>query len=752
MLEEGYPGVHIMEVPSGVRTIVGAATSNLAMIGHFARGPVDRAVRVSSWSDVERTFGGLDRRFVAAYALQEFYQQGGSTAFVARIVFQNGTAILTTTEAALTVEALTPGTAGNSLRVGFSHNNDGTFDMVVAESAAVSAATVLFPNLSAQVGAAGFAETVVNAPVAMGGSAQVRLLNVRHRPAETTPGTAASALAPASMTALAGGTGGATPTPASLTRDSEALPALTIQSLIPGTGGNALTVAVAQPAPPTGRFTLTFAGPNAPAALTNLTIDPTDVDYVVNRVANASFAPDPGVRIVLGRHELRVPAVTTTPAAFTGGGLDVPAATTLLPRTGGGDAMRVSAANPGGWGNSLRIGVAPTAGGGFDLLVAEFLGTERVQAETFRNLNITPGDPANAETVVNQQSTLIRVSEVTGLPAETAAGIELDDLTFAQLRPLAGGLDGVLPGEPAWGEGASAAFQGSATNITGLAALDGIVPEIFNLMSIPEAPLMSDLGVSMYAAAGAYCRDNLAFLLVDHPDANDTADDITDWDIAAFLGTDLARSAAICFPRIERSDPLGGRREMPASGSIAGVMARTDATRGVWKAPAGLDASLAGVVPSVIMTDRQQGRLNQRGINCLRAFPNIGTVNWGARTLAGADTLASEWKYVPVRRMALFLEQSLKRALPWVVFEPNDEALWAQIRLNVGAFMQDLFVRGAFQGASPREAYLVKCDGETTSQVDVNNGIVNILVGFAPLRPAEFVIVRLTQLAGRLAA
>ena len=153
-----------------------------------------------------------------------------------------------------------------------------------------------------------------------------------------------------------------------------------------------------------------------------------------------------------------------------------------------------------------------------------------------------------------------------------------------------------------------------------------------------------------------------------------------------------------------------------------------------------------------MMTDRQQGQLNQRGINCLRAFANVGTVQWGARTLAGSDSVASEWKYVSVRRTALFLEQSLKRALPWVVFEPNDEALWAQVRLNVGAFMQSMFIQGAFQGSSPREAYLVKCDGETTSQQDVNSGIVNILVGFAPLRPAEFVVVRLTQLAGRLAA
>ena len=133
-------------------------------------------------------------------------------------------------------------------------------------------------------------------------------------------------------------------------------------------------------------------------------------------------------------------------------------------------------------------------------------------------------------------------------------------------------------------------------------------------------------------------------------------------------------------------------------------------------------------------------------------MPVYGIVSWGARTLDGADQKASEWKYIPVRRLALFLEESLYRGTQWVVFEPNDEPLWAQIRLNVGAFMQNLFRQGAFQGTSPREAYLVKCDKETTTQNDINLGIVNIVVGFAPLKPAEFVILKITQLAGQVEA
>ena len=182
-------------------------------------------------------------------------------------------------------------------------------------------------------------------------------------------------------------------------------------------------------------------------------------------------------------------------------------------------------------------------------------------------------------------------------------------------------------------------------------------------------------------------------------------------------------------------------------------------TPAVWAQPAFPSRALRIVVPfgaggvadlTAVLTDGENGQLNPRGINCLRSFPEAGRVVWGARTVRGSDQLASEWKYVPVRRTALFIEESLYRGTKWVVFEPNDEPLWAQIRLNVGAFMQNLFLQGAFQGRSPREAYLVRCDAETTTQNDINLGIVNILVGFAPLKPAEFVIIRIQQLAGQI--
>jgi phage tail sheath protein FI len=306
------------------------------------------------------------------------------------------------------------------------------------------------------------------------------------------------------------------------------------------------------------------------------------------------------------------------------------------------------------------------------------------------------------------------------------------------------GVDGDDPGSTAW------QTTGPPVLKAGLNALDKIAPEIFNLLCIPAAAnFTSDTNtVDIYSTAAAFCEARRAFLIVDIPESVDTAVE------ALALARKLpSRNAAIYYPRLLTSDPLrpGRSRNASASGAIAGIYARTDATRGVWKAPAGTDADLRGAAPALPLTDLQNGGLNPFGVNALRNFPVYGSVVWGARTLYGADQRASEWKYVPVRRTSLYLQESLYQGLKWVVFEPNDEPLWAQIRLNVGAFMQGLFRQGAFQGTSPRDAYFVKCDRDTTTQSDINLGIVNIVVGFAPLKPAEFVVVKIQQIAGQIA-
>ena len=297
--------------------------------------------------------------------------------------------------------------------------------------------------------------------------------------------------------------------------------------------------------------------------------------------------------------------------------------------------------------------------------------------------------------------------------------------------------------------------EGGKTNKVGLYSLEQLFTRggIFNLLCIPPYVTNTDIGVGVMAAAATLCENRRAMLIVDPPMAWTSIDKA-----ATNFGQDAehlprTRNAAVYFPRLKEGNPLHDDQIEPFApcGLVAGVYARTDAQRGVWKSPAGLDASLVGVTGlDVPMTDDENGLLNPLGINCLRTFPVFGRVVWGARTLRGADDYADEYKYVPVRRTALFIEESLYRGLKWVVFEPNDEPLWAQIRLNVGAFMHNLFRQGAFQGASPREAYFVKCDSSTTTQNDINLGIVNIVVGFAPLKPAEFVVIKLQQIAGQI--
>jgi Bacteriophage tail sheath protein len=293
-------------------------------------------------------------------------------------------------------------------------------------------------------------------------------------------------------------------------------------------------------------------------------------------------------------------------------------------------------------------------------------------------------------------------------------------------------------------------------NKTGLWSLEQT--DLFNLLVIPpnvqstqDAMYVDgNLGNDIITLALPYCRQRRALMILDSPEGWTSKEHITPGDVVS-PGSNASYSA-LFFPRIEYPNPFNDNRLEPfcPSGAIAGIMARTDSERGVWKAPAGLDAVINGVTQlTVDLTDMENGDLNPQAINCLRNKPEIGPVVWGSRTQEGDDRLQSQWKYIPVRRIALFLEESLFRGTQWVVFEPNDEPLWSQIRTSITAFMQGLFLQGAFQGSSPEEAYFVKCDDETTTQADIDNGIVNILVGFAPLKPAEFVVISLQQMAGQ---
>ena len=435
------------------------------------------------------------------------------------------------------------------------------------------------------------------------------------------------------------------------------------------------------------------------------------------------------------------------------------------------DDVKLQAASPGTWGNTL---VYVVDGNGITADVADRFGI--AQADLFnltiykdpgsgvieKFLNVAVTDDAGSrrlDRVLADESSLVEIQlKVDGTPdlpaarpsnsapAEDPSDPAADETQF---KFFTGGLDSdALTNDDD--------VLGDENNKTGMFAL--AKADLFNLLCIPPDTRDSDTSIGVYQGAMAYCVRRRAMLIVDSPAAwganknTAAATAVAGLPALGLTGTD-ARNAALYFPRVVQSDPeLDGQLDtFVPCGIVAGVMARTDAQRGVWKAPAGLDASIGGTIGlQANLNDAENGMLNPLGVNCLRTFPAAGRVVWGSRTLRGADQLADEYKYVPVRRTALFLEESLYRGTQWVVFEPNDESLWAQIRLNLGAFMQSLFRQGAFQGKTPKEAYLVKCDSETTTQDDINRGVVNILVGFAPLKPAEFVIIKIQQLAGQI--
>jgi phage tail sheath protein FI len=406
-------------------------------------------------------------------------------------------------------------------------------------------------------------------------------------------------------------------------------------------------------------------------------------------------------------------------------------------------SSEISAASPGAWGNDLEIIVDHTisASDAADLglsanqlcnVTVNDLGTG--DQEIHRNVSIVQGSRQIAD-VLGKDSRLVRVQ---GLDAS------LDRLPAGSYKPS---------GRPASDGDALSAddYVGGASraNKEGLYAVEQV--DAFNLLCIPP-----DFGGSstypgqLAALAVAFCAEGNAIFLYDPPgDWASAADAIRNVD-----SVERDANAALYFPRVRQPDPLQGNQllETVPCGVIAGLISRFDATKGVWKSPAGIEATLKGIPElAVELTGQENGELNKRGVNCLRSIPAAGRVCWGARTLKGADLLSSEWKYLAVRRTALFITESLQRGLAWVVFEPNDEPLWSRIRERVEAFMlEELYRRGAFQGEKRTDAYFVKCDAETTTRADISRGVVNVVVGFAPLKPAEFVLIRLQLKAGQI--
>ncbi|MFJ2258930.1 phage tail sheath family protein [Streptomyces sp. NPDC087844] len=606
-----YPGVYVEELPSSTRTISTVTTSVTAFVGHTRRGPLNEPVRVTSFTEFERRFGGLSSRSAVGYAVHQFFGNGGTVAVIVRVAKANSgkaaRVTLQSTEghsasAVLEVHAKESGGWGNGLRVAVDYDTpcpDETFNLRVYD--AKGRARESFTGLSMDTSHGRYAPTVVNA-----GSRLVRV------------------------------------------------------------------EAVGEGRPdPSGTVSKPF-GHELPNLAVDLTVKIGDVEREFTL-----FDPD-----------------------CDGESPSTVAELALL-------LERKLRALPDAPGRHAFAGVEVTAFG--------------------RRLQVVAGstDP----------------DDVVRFVGECANDLGLEASVNPPVFPLEDGEDGEAPGPRD--------LIGSEAGKTGLQALRGVAD--VNLLVLPElaAYESADDAITVVSAAQRLCEERRIFLLVDAPGTWVSVDTAR----AGLAAFDAVRGnhAGLYFPHLRLTDPLTGRlRSFPPSGAVAGVIARTDAERGVWKAPAGTEARLAGVHSlTVDLTDRESGLLNPLGVNCLRTLPMVGPLVWGARTLEGSDALDSEWKYVSVRRLALHVEESLQRGLHWVVFEPNDENLWQQIRLGASSYLHTLFRQGAFKGGTPREAYFVKCDRDTTTDEDIANGVVNVLVGIAPVRPAEFVVVRIQQTSGQ---
>lgn len=744
-----YPGVYVHEIPSGVRTITGVSTSVTAFAGTAPRGPIHKATRVYSFSEYERKFGGLSETSEMSYAVRQFFANGGAEAVIIRVALnaaaahRNLPAAMTptpdTASAYLRVDAADDGEHGNNIEIRIDHKTarpNSTFNLhtVYADPLHPNEAVVeSFTELSMDSDSPRFVERLIN------GNSELITIRRINLPASYSQGTSESG-------DLSGSTWG------DLVKEHQNVLFIAVD------GEEAVKVTIPVPATP---FTSLQA--LATAIEDNLGPDLTgrvDVSQANDRLTITSAATNE-------QSSVRVFSATNDDAAShlklgeANGGKELEATSTLRPvpfPTAGtflSDTVATSPGVPAAGKKFMKIGIdehepedidfgTATAGSREDLalLIERAIREKHPSRAGYRNFTVTPSGTTK---LLLTSGTLGPKSKVVVQQAGTDD--MADDALLGPAQDAKPGLAWMLMGGAGAPIGAGQEYGVYIPNggRKGIYALDGVD---FNLMCLPG---LSEPGIITDAAK--YCTSRRAFLIVDAPEMKDKPEEID----AFVKGPEVPKtdSAAIYYPWIKIADPLkGGKpRKVAPSGTIAGLYARTDSSRGVWKAPAGTDGPLVGVQGTdYLLTDGENGTLNPNGINCIRVFPVYGAVAWGARTLRGANDLASEWKYVPVRRTALYIEESLYRGLKWVVFEPNDEPLWGQIRLNVGAFMHNMFRQGAFQGTSPRDAYFVKCDKETTTQNDINLGVVNIIVGFAPLKPAEFVMVNIQQMAGQIQA
>jgi phage tail sheath protein FI len=806
-----YPGVYVQEVPSGVRTIVGVGTSIAMFIGRAKTGQMNVPVQCLSYEDFVRAFSASDAGSDLWRAVKLFFTNGGTQCYVMRIakgalassvMLRNDT----NTATVLKVEAKSAGLFGDDIRMAVSYNTqlpEATFNLEVFRWSKASTGALQRTGIENYVALSmdpkhpRYAPDIVNRA-----SALVQLTDQLVAAAATgfsQSGYAMSARTDAIFrTQWMAHVGAAVTTNRlRISVDGNASVEVDLSSLDfaapPGpTNPNPLNT------PATARTNL----PGRIQQLINAALPAGASVTVTMETGPAGPAAQDNLATVLLRIASANGDVLIDPAASN----DCAVSLMLGTAQGGREVSRFAGSRPAPTGYASLASDAVAFGallqfgaGSFDTLTVNGVDIDVSAASahpiaTLTDPPITGPRMYQDKTATNQNDGRDGVREKLGILAAAVNDKRLADSTFTfgaevwgdRLAIIpSGGVDNtqVVVSTKLGGVAGPSISAGAVTNVryyalgsTGLGPFQGLgVPgndgsapdaaayeaayqvidrevDLFNLMVLPKDRSHSDATTrKLWGPASVFCLRRRAVLLMDPPDDWVDSQSAT----SASVGVNTLRVglvkdySAVFFPRLKLDE--GGKDVFVGpSGAIAGLMARIDGTRGVWKAPAGIEADLRGITGvEYKFSDGENGVLNPKAVNTLRVFPN-GIVSWGARTMDGDDGFGSEYKYIPIRRLALYIEESLYRGLKWVVFEPNDEPLYAQIRLNVGAFMNNLFRQGAFQGQTPKDAYFVKCDGSTTTENDRNLGIVNIVVGFAPLKPAEFVVLTLQQMAGQI--
>jgi hypothetical protein len=778
-----YPGVYVQEIPSGVRTITGVSTSIAMFIGKTRRGRLQTPTRVLSFADYERAFSSDTTISEMADQVRQFFINGGRTAFIMRIADASAAAASVDLKnelenIVLTVRAKEAGVDGNLIRVEVDYTTpspESTFNLRVFRPVVDPFGNVkietdeTFSNLSMDPAGGNAVTTIVNQ--------QSTLISVEIAAGAPAPGQGYSRSGilvdetddDNAATTLNGQLTGSANTIA-ISVDGQTpvvvvLPALAVPAATPNalkTWEDAINLALT---PVGAQITATLeAGPTGSRYVEFRSTKPTGGSVVITPAPINSAAAALQLGVAQGGVEVSgFAAARPAPTGFFArfGDADLPNLTlfaeaqksdfgqwTLTDASGVGPHSATPAFPPGA---RMYNGTVSSLGAGSLLNVRENL-----QALA----NSINANTSNRWRAALQGLRLVLRPQFNGPNSDTTAtltsdgGFDIGDtgqlfegapnVASYSLGPTGIG-DYQNPGAP----GQNGGIPGTTDYANALTIIDRNV-DLFNIMILPRVSGQSDgARENLWGPASSFCETRRAFLMVDPRSTWQTADTVQA-EIGSLRVGVVKDHSGIYWPRVSVSTN-GTVRFIDPSGSIAGLMARIDANRGVWKAPAGTEADIRGIRGlQFSMSDPENGDISPQAVNALRIFPT-GIVSWGARTMDGFDNSGnSDYRYIPVRRLALFIEESLYRGLQFAVFEPNDEPLWGQIRIAAGAFMNNLFRQGAFQGQKASDAYFVKVDSETTTQNDINLGIVNVVVGFAPLKPAEFVIITLQQKAGQV--